>query len=56
MRRIRITRRALRIKRKEQQRQAQLKKPAFKQSTVLIWFALIDLIAIIVLIYIHFNY
>lgn len=56
MRRIRVTRRALRIKRQEQQRQAQLKQPAFKQSTVLIWFALIDIITIIVLLYVHFNY
>lgn len=56
MRRIRVTRRALRIKREEEKRQKQLKYPAYKQSTILIWFALIDIIAIIVLLYVHFNY
>lgn len=56
MRKIRVTRRTLRIKREEVLRQKQLKRPTYKQSTVLIWFALIDIIAIIILLYVHFNY
>lgn len=56
MRRIRITRRALRIKREEEKHLKELQRPAYKQDTVLIWFILIDIIAIIVLLYVHFNY
>lgn len=55
MRKIRVARRALRIKREEVLRQKQLKRSTYKQSTILIWFALIDIIAIIILLYVHFN-